>query len=114
MTTPSKIVHYLCSNEAGAANDYDFHVNAIITCHWSLVTLDNFLIFTSYFLNFSRFETRSLPTLTRSYLRRFTFYVARPSAPFPNRVTGCPRSIRKSSRMPSQGMSPISLYRQPA
>jgi hypothetical protein len=33
-------------------------------------------------------ETRSLPTLTRSYPRRFTFYVARPSAPFPNRVTG--------------------------
>ena len=26
-------------------------------------------------------ETRSLPTLTRSYPRRFTFYVADPSAP---------------------------------
>ena len=30
-------------------------------------------------------ETRSLPTLTRSYPRRFTFYVADPSAPFSTR-----------------------------
>ena len=30
-------------------------------------------------------ETRSLPTLTRSYPRRFTFYVADPSAPFATR-----------------------------
>ena len=29
----------------------------------------------------SGLETRSLPTLTRSYPRRFTFYVADPSAP---------------------------------
>src|SRR5262245_22664351 len=29
-----------------------------------------------------RFETRSLPKLTRFYPRRFTFYVADPSAPF--------------------------------
>jgi hypothetical protein len=29
----------------------------------------------------SGIETRSLPTLTRSYPRRFTFYVADPSAP---------------------------------
>ena len=27
-------------------------------------------------------ETRSLPTLTRSYPRHFTFYVAEPSTPF--------------------------------
>jgi len=27
----------------------------------------------------SAFETRSLPTLTRSYPRRFAFYVARPA-----------------------------------
>jgi hypothetical protein len=30
----------------------------------------------------SPIETRSLPTLTRSYPRRFTFYVAWPAAPF--------------------------------
>jgi len=30
----------------------------------------------------SAIETRSLPTLTRSYPRRFTFYVAWPAAPF--------------------------------
>jgi len=30
----------------------------------------------------ARIETRSLPTLTRSYPRRFTFYVACPAAPF--------------------------------
>ncbi len=30
----------------------------------------------------SAIETRSLPTLTRVYLRRFTFYVASPAAPF--------------------------------
>jgi hypothetical protein len=28
------------------------------------------------------FETRSLPALTRSYPRHFTFYVAHPIAPF--------------------------------
>jgi len=33
------------------------------------------------------FETRSLPTLTRSYPRRFTFYVADPSAPLSVVVT---------------------------
>ena len=30
----------------------------------------------------STIETRSLPALTRSYPRRFTFYVAWPAAPF--------------------------------
>jgi hypothetical protein len=30
----------------------------------------------------SAIETRSLPTRTRSYPRRFTFYVACPAAPF--------------------------------
>jgi hypothetical protein len=30
----------------------------------------------------SAIETRSLPTFTRSYPRRFTFYVALPAAPF--------------------------------
>jgi hypothetical protein len=30
----------------------------------------------------SAIETRSLPTLARSYPRRFTFYVAWPAAPF--------------------------------
>jgi len=30
----------------------------------------------------SAIETRSLPTLTRSYPRRFAFYVAWPAAPF--------------------------------
>ena len=30
----------------------------------------------------SAIETRLLPTLTRSYPRRFTFYVAWPAAPF--------------------------------
>jgi hypothetical protein len=29
--------------------------------------------------SFSAFETRSLPALTRSYPRRFTFYVAHPN-----------------------------------
>ena len=29
------------------------------------------------------FETRSLPTLTRPYPRRFTFYVARPTRSIP-------------------------------
>jgi hypothetical protein len=35
------------------------------------------------------FETRSLPTLTRSYPRHFTFYVARPTRSIhQNRVAG--------------------------
>src|SRR5437764_11184034 len=33
-----------------------------------------------------RFETPSLPTLTRSYPRHFTFYLAEPSAPFACRL----------------------------
>ena len=38
----------------------------------------NFTLSTSQRLNPSTFETRSLPALTRSYPRRFTFYVAHP------------------------------------
>jgi hypothetical protein len=37
-------------------------------------------------------ETRSLPTLTRSYPRRFTFYVAWPAAPFA-RLTHSRRNV---------------------
>jgi len=38
----------------------------------------SFTLSTSQRLNPSTFETRSLPALTRSYPRRFTFYVAHP------------------------------------
>ncbi len=40
----------------------------------------------------SAIETHSLPTLTRSYPRRFTFYVAWPAAPFA-RLTHSRRNI---------------------
>src|SRR2546430_10845432 len=63
------------------------------------------------------FETRSLPALTRSYPRHFTFYVARPARSIhQNRVAGFPSAIRvfALAHMPSQGVSPISLDRQPA
>jgi hypothetical protein len=40
----------------------------------------------------SAIETRSLPTLTRSYPRRFAFYVAWPAAPFA-RLTHSRRNV---------------------
>ncbi len=40
----------------------------------------------------SAIETRSLPTLTRSYPRRFTFYVVWPAAPFA-RLTHSRRNV---------------------
>jgi len=40
----------------------------------------------------SAIETHSLPTLTRSYPRRFTFYVAWPAAPFA-RLTHSRRNV---------------------
>jgi hypothetical protein len=42
----------------------------VIPAHWSNVSAAD--------QDLQRFETRSLPTLTRSYPRRFTFYVADP------------------------------------
>src|SRR5689334_9123201 len=47
----------------------------------------------SLYSSFMLFETRSLPTLTRSYPRRFTFYVADPSAPL--KLVRCPRLGRR-------------------
>jgi len=45
----------------------------------------------------SAIETRSLPTLTRSYPRRFTFYVAWPAAPFA-RLTHSRRKVVHACR----------------
>jgi hypothetical protein len=55
----------------------------------------------------SAIETRSLPTLTRSYPRHFTFYVAWPTAPFSelrppasSRSVGADMTLERSEQMP--------------
>src|SRR5580765_6421957 len=57
------------------------------------------------------FETRLLPTLTRSYPRRFTFYVARPTRSIhQNRGAGFPRPTRHSSWPPAVKFAPCEPY----